>query len=161
MDAANDLRVKERNADYLYESFQRAYGRRDFAEACNYLWKANLTIISALGAMDGMDVRDIAGAKAFLYRFLKRGDISNPEISSLEVIYANRARSSGDEPMLTLHIERCEKLLRKLKVLLKDYILNGPMNNFGSPGNTGNESSAEGGNAATEPEDGQGFAFPQ
>ena len=44
----------------------------------------------------------------------------------MESIYNNRLRSSGDDSILAIHLERTENLFRKLKKILKDYAINGP-----------------------------------
>ena len=122
----SDIRVKERNAEYFYESFERFYRQGEYVEACQSLWKAAATILSTIASFENKEVKTIEEAKALVQRFVQKGEVTSGEASALEVVYRNRTRLTGDEAMISLQIERADNLVRKLKRILKDYILNGP-----------------------------------
>ena len=122
----NDLHVKERNAEYFYESFERFYRQGDYTEACQSLWKAALTVIAGIASFENKEIKTIAEAKAYLQKFVLKGEISASEVSALECIYLNRLRNNSDESMLAIHLEKVDNLMRKLKKILRDYIMNGP-----------------------------------
>lgn len=122
----SNLQVKERNAEYFYESFERFYRSGDYVEACQSLWKATLAILSTIASFENKDVKTLEEAKALIQRFVQKGEVTSSEASALETVYRNRVRITGDEAMIALHIERADNLVRKLKRILKDYIINGP-----------------------------------
>jgi len=122
----SNLAVKERNAEYFYESFDRFYRSGDYSEACLSLWKALNLVISGIASFENKEIKTIVEAKIYLQKFVQNGEISASELFSLDAIYACRLRASGDDTMLAIHIERTENLFRKLKKILKDYIMNGP-----------------------------------
>lgn len=122
----NNLMVKERNAEYFHESFERFYRQEDYPEACQSLWKAINLIIVSIASFENKEIKTFAEAKDYLQKFMQKGEITSTEISALEFVYNNRQRSSGDDSMLALQFERAENLFRKLKKILKDYVVNGP-----------------------------------
>lgn len=122
----SNLSVKERNAEYFHESFDRFYRSGDYKEACQSLWKALELIIAGIASFENKDIKTIIEAKGYLQKFVQKGEITASELSSLDAVYACRLRDSGDDTMLAIQIEKSENLFRKLKKILKDYIMNGP-----------------------------------
>lgn len=122
----SDIQVKERNAEYFYESFERFYRSGDYVEACQSLWKAASTILSTIASFENKEVKTLEEAKALVQRFVQKGEVTLAEASALDTVYRNRTRITGDEAMIALQIERADNLVRKLKKVLKDYVLNGP-----------------------------------
>jgi hypothetical protein len=122
----NDIRLKERNADYFYESFERYYRQGDYLDACLNFWKSAQLIIASIASFENKEVKDMAQTKQFLQKFVQEGEITPSEVSALEIIYLNRLRVNSDESMLALQLERAGTLLRKLRQILKDYSINGP-----------------------------------
>jgi hypothetical protein len=122
----SNISVKERNAEYFYESFDRFYRSGDYSESCQSLWKAVNLIIAAIASFEDKEIKTIAEAKIYLQKFVIKGEITPIEVSALESVYSNRLRNSGDDSMLSIQIERTDNLFRKLKKILKDYVMNGP-----------------------------------
>jgi hypothetical protein len=122
----SSLSVKERNAEYFHESFDRFYRSGDYTEACMSLWKAIDMIIEGLASFENKEIKTLKDAKTYLQKFVQMGEITSTEVLAMESIYNNRLRSSGDDSILAIHLERTENLFRKLKKILKDYAINGP-----------------------------------
>jgi hypothetical protein len=122
----SNISVKERNAEYFHESFERFYRSGNYSEACLSLWKALELIIAGIASFENKEIKTLAETKLYLQKFVQNGEIRADELSALDAIYANRLRDCGDETMLAIKIERSENLFRKLKKILKDYIINGP-----------------------------------
>jgi hypothetical protein len=122
----SNISVKERNAEYFHESFERFYRSGEYSEACQSLWKALNLIIAGIASFENKDIKTVTEAKLYLQKFVQNGEITASELSSLEFVYASRLRDSGDDTMLAIQIERSENLFRKLKKILKDYVMNGP-----------------------------------
>ncbi|MGC9310451.1 MAG: hypothetical protein ACP5E4_01870 [Candidatus Aenigmatarchaeota archaeon] len=122
----NEIRIKERNAEYMYESFERYYRQGEMKEACQSFWKSAQLVIAGIASFRAKEINTFAEAKEFLQDYVLKGEISAQEVAALEMVYSNYMRGTVDEAMLSVQIERAKTLLKKLKNILKDYMVNGP-----------------------------------
>jgi uncharacterized protein (UPF0332 family) len=120
----NSIRIKERIAEESYDNFQRNYRNKRLREASLDLSKTIKYLVQALALFKDKELNTHQEIMNFLNELLKDGEIIKEEMNTAKTIYINGLRGTMDERMFDIYIERAEKLINKLKAIIKGNLIN-------------------------------------
>ncbi len=119
----NKIKIKERVADENYDEFYRNYKNKNLREASKYLWVCIKSLVCALGLYENKEIKSQEEVIYFLNELTSSGEITKEEVDTIRAIHINFLRNTMDEQIFEIYRERTERLINKLKNILKDKIM--------------------------------------
>lgn len=117
------VQLKERIAEESYTHFYRNRSAGRLREASRYLWLSAENLIFALGALEGKEITTAEETIVFLNELMVSGDLVKEDIDVLKAIKTNAIRGTLDEELFEKYVERSERIIRKIKDMLKTKVI--------------------------------------
>ena len=117
------VRVKERIAEEHYDEFNRNYRSKNYQEASLTLYECVKSLVCALAMFKEEELKSDEEIMNFLNQMQEAGDISQEEITIIKYIRVNGLRGTMDERMFEIYKEKTDRIIAKLKRILRDKLV--------------------------------------